>query len=95
MLDNDFDKEMAALEQSQREANESYARAMDSMAADLSQMSSRFEAEMKAAGSSGSDRPQQQQKQQVKGVREQMAEGGAARGVRQGGKGGGSAKRVG
>lgn len=99
MLDNDFDKQMAALEQSQREANESYASAMDRMAADMSQMSSRFEAEMKSAGSSSSAASSSSssgsgQPQRKEGMREQMARGEAVGEVKQGRKDVGGGKRV-
>ena len=61
MLDDDFNKQMAALDQSQRGANDRYARDMGSMSDDLDAMGARFEREMRgrpteeSAGSSGGD----------------------------------------
>ena len=59
MLDDDFNKQMAALDQSQRSANDRYARDMGSMSNDLDAMGARFEREMRgrpaAAGSSDRD----------------------------------------
>ena len=59
MLDDDFNKQMAALDQSQRSANDRYARDMGSMSNDLDAMGARFEREMRgrpaAAGSSDGD----------------------------------------
>lgn len=54
MLDDDFNQKMAALDQNQREATASHASTMDSMRANLSEMSNRFEAEMKSSASSSS-----------------------------------------
>ncbi|RYP73091.1 hypothetical protein DL771_003842 [Monosporascus sp. 5C6A] len=48
MLDDDFNTKMADLAKNQQEANDAYARAMQRMAADLSDMRGRFEREMRA-----------------------------------------------
>ncbi|RYP34735.1 hypothetical protein DL766_002848 [Monosporascus sp. MC13-8B] len=48
MLDEDFNTKMADLAKIQQEANDAHARAIQSMAADLSDMCGRFEREMRA-----------------------------------------------
>ncbi|RYP40384.1 hypothetical protein DL767_001739 [Monosporascus sp. MG133] len=48
MLDEDFNTKMADLAKNQQEANDAHARAMQRMAADLSDMRGRFEREMYA-----------------------------------------------
>ncbi|RYP68150.1 hypothetical protein DL769_005596 [Monosporascus sp. CRB-8-3] len=48
MLDEDFNTQMATMAKNQQEANDAYARSMQRMAADLSDMCGRFEREMRA-----------------------------------------------